>query len=153
MLLDYGKWVQEVIRHGTTKLYSCRMIWQGGPGPLTPLWIRVCVLMFSVFLVFYSHTTTTKTVIPTRNGSRVVHLRHVKEPQAEIRASEQNLSDFSRSLQKVTLMTWDVKSVVNPQTYLSTNEKLYYDPVWTHHKLHSKHRGFLWDFCRVKYRS
>ena len=27
-------------------------------------------------------------------GSRVVDLRHVKEPQAEIRASEQNLSDF-----------------------------------------------------------
>ena len=31
-------------------------------------------------------------------GSRVVDLRHVKEPQAEIRASDQNLSDFSRSL-------------------------------------------------------
>ena len=30
--------------------------------------------------------------------SRVVDLRHVKEPQAEIRASEQNLSDFSRTL-------------------------------------------------------
>ena len=27
-----------------------------------------------------------------------VDLRHVKEPQAEIRASEQNLSEFSRSL-------------------------------------------------------
>ena len=31
-------------------------------------------------------------------GSRVVDLRHVTEPQAEIRASEQNMSDFSRSL-------------------------------------------------------
>ena len=31
-------------------------------------------------------------------GSRVLDLRHVKEPQAEIRASEQNLSEFSRSL-------------------------------------------------------
>ena len=31
-------------------------------------------------------------------GSRVVDLRHVKEPQAEIRASEQNLFDFSRSM-------------------------------------------------------
>ena len=30
--------------------------------------------------------------------SRVVDLRHVKEPQAEIRASEQNLSGFSRSV-------------------------------------------------------
>ena len=30
--------------------------------------------------------------------ARVVDLRHVKEPQAEIRAFEQNLSDFSRSL-------------------------------------------------------
>ena len=30
-------------------------------------------------------------------GSRVVDLRHLKEPQAEIRASEQKLSDFSRS--------------------------------------------------------
>ena len=29
---------------------------------------------------------------------RVVDLRHVKEPQAEIRASEQNLSGFTRSL-------------------------------------------------------
>ena len=29
---------------------------------------------------------------------RVVNLRHVKEPQAEITVSEQNLSDFSRSL-------------------------------------------------------
>ena len=29
---------------------------------------------------------------------RIVDLRHVKEPQAEIRASEQNLSDFSRSI-------------------------------------------------------
>ena len=31
-------------------------------------------------------------------GPRVVDLRHVKEPQAEIRASDQNLSDFLRSL-------------------------------------------------------
>ena len=30
-------------------------------------------------------------------GSRVVDLRHVKGPEAEIRASEQNLSDFLRS--------------------------------------------------------
>ena len=30
---------------------------------------------------------------------------YVKEPQAEIRASEQNLSDFSRSMSKATLMT------------------------------------------------
>ena len=30
--------------------------------------------------------------------SRVVDLRHVKEPQTEIRASEKKLSDFSRSL-------------------------------------------------------
>ena len=29
---------------------------------------------------------------------RIIHLRHVNEPQAEIRASEQNLSDFSRSI-------------------------------------------------------
>ena len=29
---------------------------------------------------------------------------HVKDPQAEIRASEKNLSDFSRSLQKAMLM-------------------------------------------------
>ena len=32
------------------------------------------------------------------DGSRVVDLQHVKEPQAKIRASEQNLSDFSLSL-------------------------------------------------------
>ena len=37
-------------------------------------------------------------------GSRVLDLRHVKEPQAEIRASEQNL-DFSRSMSEATLMT------------------------------------------------
>ena len=40
-----------------------------------------------------------------RNGSAAVDLRHVKEPQAEIRASEQNLSDFPRSLWKAMLMT------------------------------------------------
>ena len=33
-----------------------------------------------------------------KQWARVVDLRHVKEPQAEIRASEQNLSDFSSSL-------------------------------------------------------
>ena len=38
-------------------------------------------------------------------GVCVIDLRHVKEPQAEIRASEQNLSAFSRSMSKVTLMT------------------------------------------------
>ena len=38
-------------------------------------------------------------------GSRVVDLRHIKEPQAEIRASEQNLSDFSRYMSEATLMT------------------------------------------------
>ena len=31
-------------------------------------------------------------------GSRVVDLRQVEEPQAEIRASKHTLSDFSRSL-------------------------------------------------------
>ena len=42
-----------------------------------------------------------------RKGSKanVVVLRHVKEPQAEIRASEQNLSDFSRSMLEASLMT------------------------------------------------
>ena len=42
-------------------------------------------------------------------GSRVVDLWHVKEPQAEIRASEQNLSDFSCSMSEAMLMTYDVK--------------------------------------------
>ena len=36
-------------------------------------------------------------------GPMSLDLRYIKEPQAEIRASEQNLSDFSRS------MTLDVK--------------------------------------------
>ena len=45
-----------------------------------------------------------------RKGSKAVGLvssllRHVKETQIEIRASEQNLSEFSGSLQKATLMT------------------------------------------------
>ena len=31
--------------------------------------------------------------------------REIKEPEAEIRASEQNLSDFSRSMSEATLMT------------------------------------------------
>ena len=39
------------------------------------------------------------------HGSRVVDLQHVKEPQAKIRAFEQNLSDFSRSVSEVTLMS------------------------------------------------
>ena len=38
-------------------------------------------------------------------GPCVVDLRHVKEPEAEIRAFEQNLSDFSRSMSEATLMT------------------------------------------------
>ena len=35
-------------------------------------------------------------------------LRHVKEPQAEIRASEQNLSIFPRSTSEETQTTYDV---------------------------------------------
>ena len=35
---------------------------------------------------------------PMSHGSSVVDVRHVKEPQAKFRASEQNLSDFSCSL-------------------------------------------------------
>ena len=35
----------------------------------------------------------------------VLDLWHVKKPQAEIRASEQNLSEFSRSMSEATLMT------------------------------------------------
>ena len=31
-------------------------------------------------------------------------------------------------------------------------EKPYYGPLWTYHKHYSKHRGFLWDFCCVKFR-
>ena len=38
-------------------------------------------------------------------GSRVVDLRHVNGPQAKIRASEQNLSEFSHSISEATLMT------------------------------------------------
>ena len=49
-------------------------------------------------------------------GSRVVHLRHVKEPQAEIGAFEQNFSDFSRSTVCRKLCWWPkmLKSVVKP---------------------------------------
>ena len=36
---------------------------------------------------------------------RQVDLQHVKEPQAEIGASEQNLSAFSRFMSEATLMT------------------------------------------------
>ena len=46
-------------------------------------------------------------------GSRVVNLRHVKEPQVEIRPSELNLSDFSRSTSEATLMKM-LKSFVKP---------------------------------------
>ena len=38
-------------------------------------------------------------------GPSVVDLLHVKEPQAEIRGSEQNLLDLSRSISEATLMT------------------------------------------------
>ena len=48
---------------------------------------------------------------------RVVDLRHGKEPQAEIRASEQNLSDFSRSMSEATLKTKELKSDVKPNNY------------------------------------
>ena len=37
--------------------------------------------------------------------SKAVDLLHVKGPQAEIRAFEQNLSDSSRSMSEATLMT------------------------------------------------
>ena len=37
-------------------------------------------------------------------GPRIVDLRHVKESQAEIRASEQNLSAFSHSMSEATLV-------------------------------------------------
>ena len=42
-------------------------------------------------------------------GSHVVDLRHVKAPQAEIRASDPNLSDFSHSMLEATLMIWGVE--------------------------------------------
>ena len=37
-------------------------------------------------------------ILSMTSFGREVKLWHIKEPQAEIRASEQNLSDFSRSL-------------------------------------------------------
>ena len=43
-----------------------------------------------------------------RKGSKavgVVNLRHVKKPQSEIRASEQNLSDFSGCMSEAALKT------------------------------------------------
>ena len=40
-----------------------------------------------------------------KQWARVVDLRHVKEPQAEIKASEKKLSDFSRSMSEATLVT------------------------------------------------
>ena len=40
LLLDNGKWVQQVLKHGTSKFYNCRVIWQGGRAPWHPLWIR-----------------------------------------------------------------------------------------------------------------
>ena len=56
-----------------------------------------------------------------RKGSKAVGpVLHIygtkKEPQAEIRVSEQNLSDFSRSMSEATLMTYCkmLKSVVQP---------------------------------------
>ena len=52
-----------------------------------------------------SVTSFGREVKPWVSYSRIVYLRHVKESQAEMRASEQNLSDFSRSLEKATLMT------------------------------------------------
>ena len=36
LLLDNGIWVQDVLKHGTTNFYNCRMIWKGGPGPPGP---------------------------------------------------------------------------------------------------------------------
>ena len=38
-------------------------------------------------------------------GSRVVDLLHVKEPQTEMRVSEQNLLGFPCSMSEATLMT------------------------------------------------
>ena len=54
---------------------------------------------------FQSVKILSMTSIGRSRWSRVVDLRNVKEPQAEIRPSEQYLSDFSRSMWEVTLMT------------------------------------------------
>ena len=64
--------------------------------------------------------------------SRVVDLRHVKEPQTEIRASKQNLSDFSRSMSEATLMTYNVKKCrkTQQQQNLKRSDKIPGAPTW-----------------------
>ena len=61
----------------------------------------MCVCMF-VCIYVYLYTARSRVWLPSEGKrsrwSRVVVLRHVKEPQVEIRASEQNMSEFSRSL-------------------------------------------------------
>ena len=60
-----------------------------------------------------------------------LRLRHIKEAQAEIRASGQNLSDFSRYMSEVMLMMLDVKEhrktqllqQQHPLTVFSTKKK------------------------------
>ena len=74
----------------------------------------------------------------------------LKEPQAEIRASEQNLTDFSRSLQKSTLMTWDVKSVVKPKLLLLLLLLLLLQSLYKHLKPDDDMRK--WSFHGKVYR-
>ena len=75
----------------------------GLPRPCCPPGFEINILGFFQTVKILSMTSFGKGSKAV--GSRVVDLRHVKEPQAEIRASEQNLSVFSRSMSEATLMT------------------------------------------------
>ena len=55
--------------------------------------------------VFFSERKNPEYDFLQKESKAMGYLWHVKEPQAKIRASEQNLSDFSRSLSEATLMT------------------------------------------------
>ena len=85
--------------NGYVSFVLCRPRWSSGYH--TRLWTgRVDGFFQSVKTL--SMTSFGREVKP---WSCVVYLRQIKEPQAEIKASEQNLSDFSRSVSEATLMT------------------------------------------------
>ena len=83
----------------------CRARWSSGYH--TRLWIRGSRVRSRPRSMdfFQSVKILNKTSFGREVKSRVVDLRHVKETQAEIRASQQNLSDFTRSMSEATLMT------------------------------------------------
>ena len=74
LLLDNGKWVQDILKHGSTKFYNCRMIWQGGGPPAPPLWIRAWHCVRDVEILTCSSRGLRRTVLESLRPTSLVPL-------------------------------------------------------------------------------